>query len=336
MNLFIPLFYLFLPTEGNGKIPRVSGVRMNTFAIITNDACALPRNLREEYGVDEVFLGNVDFPDGHTEKADLDWERMTATEYFTGMADKKHIYKTSCANIDEIYESMARQAKQGKDIICIVLSAALSGTYGFSIKAAEKIMADYPNVKVKVIDSLRYSTALGMIVLEACMRRSEGLSFEETCAWVEEHKYNVHEMGMMDDMFFLARTGRVTKAKAFFGNLAGIEPMAEFNHEGMSEVVAKAKGKKKAIEAIVAYLKDRIVDPEHHLLFVCHSIREKEATFLAKLIEEQVPAMKVIVSSVDQSSGASIGPGLVAAFFYGKSITEGLVEEKALMAKILG
>ena len=309
---------------------------MHSFAIITNDACALPRNLREEYGVDEVFYGNIEFPDGHSEKGDLDWERMTATSYFNSMASKKFIYKTSCANVDEIYETMERQAKQGKDILCIVLSGALSGTYPFSIKAGEKIMKDYPNVKVKVIDSMRYSTALGMIVLEACMRRAEGMSFDETVAWVEEHKRNFHQMGMMDDMFFLARTGRVSKAKAFFGNLAGIEPMAEFNSEGMSEVVAKAKGKKKAIDAIVAYVKDRITEPEKHLLFVCHSIREKEALFLAKALMEAVPAMKIIVSSVDQSSGATIGPGLVAAFFYGKPISNDLEEEKALMTSILG
>ena len=103
-----------------------------TFAIITNDACALSKALREEYGVDEVFIGNIDYPDGRSEKADLDWERITPEEYFGGMADKKHIYKTSCANIDEIYTAMANQAKLGKDVLCIVLSGGLSGSVHIS------------------------------------------------------------------------------------------------------------------------------------------------------------------------------------------------------------
>ena len=307
-----------------------------TFAIITNDACALSKALREEYGVDEVFIGNIDYPDGRSEKADLNWERITPEEYFGGMADKKHIYKTSCANIDEIYDAMAKQAKLGKDILCIVLSAGLSGTYDFSIKAAERIEKDFPNIHVKVVDSMRYSTALGMIVLEACLRRKEGMSFEETCKWIEENKCRFHQMGMMDDMFFLARTGRVSKAKAFFGNLAGIEPMAEFNYEGLSEVVGKAKGKKKAIAAIVEYAKDRIENPEEHVLFVCHSIRPKEAEVLAKALEDAIHPKQIIITTVDQSSGANIGPGLCAAFFYGKPITKDLVDEKALMGNILG
>lgn len=307
-----------------------------TFAIITNDACALSKELREEYGVDEVFIGNIDYPDGRSEKADLDWERITPEEYFGGMADKKHIYKTSCANIDEIYDAMAKQAKLGKDILCIVLSAALSGTYDFSIKAAERIEKDFPNIHVKVVDSMRYSTALGMIVLEACLRRKEGMSFEETCKWIEENKCRFHQMGMMDDMFFLARTGRVSKAKAFFGNLAGIEPMAEFNYEGLSEVIGKAKGKKKALAAIVSYAKDRIENPEEHVLFVCHSIRSKEAEMLAKALEDAIHPKQIIITTVDQSSGANIGPGLCAAFFYGKPITKDLVDEKALIANILG
>lgn len=307
-----------------------------TFAIITNDACALTKALREEYGVDEVFIGNIDYPDGRSEKADLDWEKITPEEYFGGMADKKHIYKTSCANIDEIYDAMAKQAKLGKDILCIVLSAGLSGTYDFSIKAAERIEKDFPNIHVKVVDSMRYSTALGMIVLEACLRRKEGMSFEETCKWIEENKCHFHQMGMMDDMFFLARTGRVSKAKAFFGNLAGIEPMAEFNYEGLSEVVGKAKGKKKALAAIVEYAKDRIENPEEHVLFVCHSIRPKEAEVLAKALEDAIHPKQIIITTVDQSSGANIGPGLCAAFFYGKPITKDLIDEKALMANILG
>lgn len=309
---------------------------MNQFAIITNDACALPRSLREEFGVDEVFIGNVEYPDGSSKKADLDWENTTPEAYFKSMASKKFIYKTSCANVDEIYASMESQAKQGKDILCIAISSALSGAHGFATKAAERIMVDYPKIKVRVIDSMRYSTALGMIVLEACARRKEGMSFEDTCAWVEEHKKNFHQMGIMDDMFFLARTGRISKAKAFFGNLAGIEPMAEFSENGLSEVIAKAKGKKKGLQAVVDYVKDRIVDSDSHILFVCHSIREQEAEWLAKALEEAVHPMRIVISTVDQTSGANIGPGLCATFFYGKPISQGLEEEKALMAKILG
>ena len=309
---------------------------MSNFAIITNDACALPRALREEYGVDGVFLGNVEYPDGRSEKADLDWERTTPEEYFNSMVSKKFIYKTSCANIDEIYECMKVHAEEGKDILCIVLSEGLSGTYAFSTKAAERIHADYPNVQVKVIDSKRYSTALGMIVLEACLRRKEGMSFEETCAWVENNRNRFHQMGIMDDMFFLARTGRVSKAKAFFGNLAGIEPMAEFSENGMSEVIAKGKGKKKALDAVAAYCKKLIEEEDKHVLFICHSLRPKEAEFLRQRIEELVHPKQIIVSTVDQSSGANVGPGLAAAFFFGKPISAGLEQEKAVIAEILG
>ena len=306
------------------------------FAIITNDSCALPKAMREEYGVDGVFYGNIEYPDGHSEKADLDWERMTPEQYFGGMADKKHIYKTSCANIDEIYDCMAVHAKEGKDVLCIVISSALSGTYPFSTKAAERIEKDFPGVHVKVVDSMRYSTALGMLVLEACLRRKEGLGFEETYNWVEDNKNRFHQMGIMDDMFFLARTGRVSKAKAFFGNLAGIEPMAEFSSNGLSEVVGKAKGKKKGLQAVVEYIKDRIDAPEEHILFVCHSVRPKEAEWLKNAIEEAVHPKQIVMSSVDQTSGANMGPGLAAAFFYGKRISQDLAEEKSLMTKILG
>ena len=43
---------------------------------------------------------------------------------------------------------------------------------------------------------------------------------------------------------------------------------------------------------------------------------------------------EVIINPVGMACGASIGPGLCAAFYQGKPISEDLKEEKAIMAQI--
>ncbi len=308
---------------------------MSKFALVTDSGCALTKDLRDRFGIEGVALGNLAYPDGHSEKADLDWERTTPKEYFDSMASKKFIYQSSCPNINEIEDLFRPFAKEGRDVLMVTISHGLSGTFNFALKAAENIMKEFPKAKIVVVDSLRYSTAEGLILSYAAKLRDEGKSAEETAKWIEENKGRFHQIGIMDDLFFLARTGRISKAKAFFGNMASVEPIADFNYDGLSEVIGKGKGKKKTLLADIKYIKATIEKPEEQLIFVCHSNRDELADWFAEEIKKEIAPKEIIVSSVDQFCGANIGPGLVATFYVGSPISEDLSKEKALMAECL-
>ena len=307
---------------------------MHSFAIIADNSCALRKEYRERFGVDGIIYGTITYPDGHTETGDLDYERITPEEYFRSIS-KKAMYKTACANIDQMKDVMRPFAEAGKDIVFLTISSALSGTYNFGVKAAEQIEKEYPGVHVYVVDSQRYASALALLVQEACARREEGLSALETRDWLEQNKNCFHQMGIMDDLYFLARTGRIAKAKAFFGTMAGIKPMGEFSSCGLTEAIGKAKGTKAGLDATIAYMQNRIVDPDKHIVFIAHSIREKEAKYLEEKIAEVIKPKEIICLPLDQTSGANMGPGLAAAFFYGKPISADLAEEKTVITEIL-
>lgn len=117
--------------------------------------------------------------------------------------------------------------------------------------------------------------------------------------------------------------------------MAGIKPMGEFSASGLTEAIGKAKGTKNGLDATVAYIQDRILEPEKHIIFIANSLREKEAKYLEDKIREVIKPKEIISLPVDMSSGANMGPGLCAAFFYGKPISEDLAEEKALITSIL-
>lgn len=308
---------------------------MSTFALVTDSGCALTKDLRERFKIDAYVSGNVTFPDGHTEKADLDWNKRTPEEFFSSMSDKKFILKTSCPNIDEIEALFLPYVNEGREVLMITISHGLSGTYNFALKAAEKVMAEHPGSKIRIVDSLRYSTAQGMLLSYASKMRDEGKSCDEVADWIEDNKGCFHQIGIMDDLFFLARTGRVNKAAALMGSLVGVEPMADFSSNGLCSVIGKGKGKKKSLEACVEYLKRLSIDPSSQTMFLAHSLRQKEADLLKKILQERIGPKEIIVSSVDMFCGANIGPGLVAVFFYGQRISEDLEVEKATMASCL-
>lgn len=307
---------------------------MHSFAIIADNSCALRKEYRERFGVDGVVYGTITYPDGHTEFGDLDYERITPEQYFRSIS-KKAMYKTACANVDQMIEVMSKFAKEGQDILFLTISSALSGTYNFGLKAAQEVEKLYKGVHVYVVDSQRYASALALLVQEACALREEGKTAKQTVAWIEENKNCFHQMGIMDDLYFLARTGRIAKAKAFFGTMAGIKPMGEFSSCGLTEAIGKAKGTKNGLDATIAYMKDRIVEPEKHIVFIANSLREKEAKYLEDKIRAEIQPKEIISLPLDQTSGANMGPGLAAAFFYGKPISADLSEEKALITSIL-
>lgn len=308
---------------------------MSEFVIIPDTSCDLTRELRERFDIPDYIKGLVYFPDGHSEPSDLDWDKYDPVEFYESMTDKKTLYKTACAPTGDIIDVFEKQLKAGKDILSITLSSALSATYQTCEMVKRELLEKYPERKIICVDSMRYSTALSLVVILAAMKRAEGATLEETAQYVEDNKHCVHQIGPMDDLFFLVKTGRISNFKAFFGTLVGINPMADFNRQGMSEVLAKFKGKKAAFDAVIKYMRETIIDPENQIVFVAHSNREKAAYLLRDMIEQEFHPKEIIINHIGMSCGASIGPGLCAAFYYGKEISEGMENEKAIMNAIV-
>ncbi len=307
---------------------------MSKFTIISDTSCDLTFELRERFGIDDYAKGIIYYPDGHDELLSLDWDNMTPEEYYTSMKSKNALYKTASVPVGELTEAFERHLKKGEDILFLTLSTGLSSTYSEACLVAANLMKKYPDRKILCVDSLRYSTALGLIAVMASKKRDEGKSLEETFEYLEEAKHTVHQMGPMDDLFFLCKTGRISNFKAFFGSLVGVNPMADFNRNGLSEVLTKAKGKSMAFKLTLGYMEKTIVNPEEQIIFVAHSNREKYALQLAEMIKERFNPKEVIINPVGMSCGASIGPGLCAAFYQGTPISEDYSEEKEIMAKL--
>lgn len=308
---------------------------MSDFVIIPDASSDMIKPLRQRFDIPDYVGSQIYFPDGHSEAVDMDWEKYDPKWFFDSMTDKKTIYKTAYAPAGEIIEVYEKYLSQGLDVLALTLSSGLSGTFQACDRVAKELMEKYPERKIICVDSLRYSSALTLLVTMAAEKRKAGATLEETAAYIENIKHHIHQIGPMDDLFFLVKTGRISNFKAFFGTLVGINPMADFNRQGMSEVLGKFKGKKAAFDGIIAYMKETIINPQDQIIFVGHSNREQAAEVLAQRIREEFSPKEVIINSIGMSCGASIGPGLCAAYYYGTEITEGLTREKEIMNHIL-
>lgn len=306
---------------------------MKEFKIMADATCDLTKELSEKYGIITI-PGHLVFPEGKELKAFLDWDTVPRDEFYTDLKKRPDEYSTSPANVDEFAGYMEEAAKKGCDMIVMTISSGISGAFSFASKAKEQVEKKY-NVKINVIDTLRFGPGFGLMAVYASQLRAEGKSIDEVTAWIEDNKNRFHQAGWLDDLSFVAKKGRLTHAKAFFGTLAGVKPIGEFDYNGLTTVIGKAKGSKKAYTALLSYIEGTIEDPEEQIIFIAQTNRLPQAEEYKKLIEENFHPKAVYIKDVFPSCGINIGPGLMAAYYVGKPISKDLSFEKDLLNKYL-
>ena len=305
---------------------------MADYVILTDSSTDLTKDLRERFGIDDYLPGNITFPDGHTEDSTLDWENISPQDFYTSMS-KDSMYTTGIKNIEVQEAFFEKYLKQGLDILSISLSHSLSNTFDSCRKAAQNLLEKYPERKIIIVDSLRYSAGDGLLVSIAGDMKKAGASLEEVAEWLENNKHRCHQTGTVDDLKFLAKMGRCSNVSAFMGSLINIKPIAEFNRDGMNQIITKVTGYKKLFSAVIEYMKATI-DPEPKRIFVSHTFRKAQWLQLQELIRENFPTAEIIPTTVNMANGSSIGPGMVVAFYMGKEISEGLAEETKILEEI--
>ena len=131
------------------------------------------------------------------------------------------------------------------------------------------------------------------------------------------------------------KKGRLTHSKAFFGKLAGVKPIGEFDYNGLTTVIGKVKGAKKAYSVLLNYMENTIVNASEQTIFIAQTSRYPQAEKYKEMIMERFHPKEVIINDVFPSCGINIGPGLMAAYYIGTPISKGLTEEKALLERII-
>lgn len=307
---------------------------MSKFVIIPDSASDLTSSLMKEYNIPEMIPLILTVNDKVYPSATGDWTGISSKEFYS-LIKNKNTHVTSGAPSPEqcmaIYE---KYLSQGFDVLIITISSALSSTYSYACKAKEELEAKYPERKIFVLDSKRYSTAELLLIINASRLQSQGKTIEETYETLLNIRAHLHQAGPMDDLMFLATKGRISNSKAFMGTIIGINPIGEVNSEGLTKVLCKVKGSRKALKVCVEYMKNTIIDPKNQTIVIAHSNREDKANLYRSLIESEIQPKEIIMTEVGMACAPNIGPGLCAAYYYGNELSEDLSVEKQIFDSI--
>ncbi len=304
------------------------------FVILADVSCDISKEFRKEYDI-ELVPGHFSTPDGKEHVGDCSWDEFDRDAFYKELKKNPSGFQSAPASVEEFRLVFKKHAEAGEAIIGLCLSAAMSGTYSFMCSARDQVLEEIPNAEIHICDTRRFGPVAGLMCIYLSLLRKEGKSAKETFDWLEENKNRFHQTGWMDDLSFVAKKGRITHAKAFFGNLIGVKPIGEFDYNGMTTVIGKGKGEDKTMAALLEYMAAHIEEPEKQIVFVATSNEHKQAEKFKAMIENRFHPKAVYVCDVYSNCGINVGPGLMASYYMGKPITEGLVEESECMKNIL-
>ena len=287
---------------------------MATYQIITDSCCDFTEQQYRENQLLSVPLtvmydgkAHNNFSDPKSVKAFYDTLRtgVTAT--------------TSAANPENWSAVMEPVLKDGKDILVLGFTSALSATYQSAVIAAEELREKYPERKIRLVDTRCAALGQGLLIWRACRKRDEGFSMEELAAWVEENKLHVCHWVTVDDLSHLKRGGRISGATALVGTMLNIKPIIHVDDEGRLVNVGKCRGRKAATEHIAAKLGEAGEGFDNSTVFVAHGDCPDDAAELERILKSKYGVKEVVTGYVGPVIGAHTGPGVLVVFFLGNN-----------------
>ena len=283
------------------------------YRIITDSCCDFPKDMIPTMDIDIVNLSLLFRGHELTDPSDKEIQEMYAALRAGEAAS------TSAVNPEGWKNAIEPVVAAGKDALVMAFSSGLSTTYQSAIIAAEELMEKYPQRTIKVVDTLSASLGQGLYVWYACQKRDEGMSLEELYQWCEEHKSNIAHWFTVDDLMFLKRGGRISAATALVGTMLNIKPILHVDDNGKLVSVAKARGRKSALDALAKKLAEDGLPGENETVFISHGDCLQDAQYVANLCKEKYGVKNVVIGYVGAVIGSHAGPGTVAFFFLGKN-----------------
>jgi DegV family protein with EDD domain len=201
-------------------------------------------------------------------------------------------------------------------ILSLHLAANLSGTF----QSAGTAAAELGDGRVRTIDTETASAGITLLGLAIQRRLERGTTDEEIDALVERYKDEHGLLFTVDTLEFLARGGRIGRAKAFAGELLHVKPILSIR-KGEVIPIKRVRGARKAFQEFVDALESETKDEPGLRVGVAHAAAPERAVELEKMVRDLRPQAQIeIDTALGAVIGAHAGPGTVGFFWFTDSL----------------
>jgi DegV family protein with EDD domain len=232
---------------------------------------------------------------------------LTAHEFYERLRTSPELPTTSQPTPGDFAACYAELGEYER-ILSIHLASTLSGTYQSAVSAADD--------RVRVIDSESASVGITLLALAVQRRLDRGTTDEEIDELVARYHRDLGLLFTVDTLEFLARGGRIGKAKAFAGQLMNVKPILSIR-DGEVIPLKRVRGNRKAFQEFVDALGSQTRDEPGLRVGIAHADAPDRMRELEKMVRDLRPQAEIEhETSLGAVIGAHAGPGTVGFFWF--------------------
>lgn len=278
---------------------------MKKIKIVTDSTADLTKEQVEAMGITIVPL-NV-LVDGETYVDGVDF---TPTEYLEKLKNAAELPKSSQPATGAFAEVFTKLHEEGYDIICILISEHISGTY-----QSAKMAAEMTGANVAVHSSHSATCGEQIQILEAYRMIEDGHNLEEIIARLEAVRNEVKLYIGVDSVENLVKGGRLSKGKGLLTQLLNIKPIIVFK-DGSMEPDHKVRSMNQVAKYFIEKLEQDLEGKEIKYLYAIHVGAEESAQAFAKELAERYSLESVPVVAGTAVLATHVGPGTMAICYF--------------------
>ena len=236
---------------------------MSKIMILTDSCCDLTKETIEELGI-TVLPFEITFC-GQTFREIFD---KSTKEFYDMMLTTDEIPKHSQLSPLTFEETYTRLYNEGyTDIISVSINSEGSGTFNNSIIGKNDFYEKNPDAKMRIfnIDSRCYTVFYGYPIIEAVKKIRKGAEAEDIVAYLEDW-FNICAIYAVPySLKYARKSGRISAAAAFAGELLGLKPIIEFA-DNKTTTVEKIRGEKSIVPKLADCAEKRMTPQTPYII----------------------------------------------------------------------
>lgn len=231
--------------------------------------------------------------------------------FYEAVLASSQLTTTSQPSIGDFVEVYGPLLDEGRDIVSLHLSGAISGTCEAARQAAEHLASEgRDGERITVVDSRITAGGLSLCVLAAANEIQRGGSVGDVVARVEAAREGVDTLIMVDTLEYLRKGGRIGGAQAWIGGALRIKPLIKL--EETVKPVEKVRTTSRAIERLKEFAQRKATSGEEMTWTVQHIQSPELAADVAAWCREVFQCEGAFLDEMSTVLGCHAGPGLVA------------------------
>lgn len=271
-----------------------------TVKIVTDTLSDITGDLIKQLGITVVPLYVRFGEDVYRDRVDI-----TSEDFYRRLMNEPKLPSTTQPTPNDFAEVYRNLAQETDEILVITVSSKLSGTYQSAMQAKDYIKN---KCRIEIVDSQNVAMGQGLIVISAVNAVKAGANLDKVTDMTRKAISRSHLIAYFDTLKYLAKGGRIGKAKEFLGSMLSVKQILMVK-DGEMAPLTRVHSLRTGMDFLYS-VPSRY--PNIEGLAVEHTTNIEEGNNLVERLAKTYPQIPIYRSIISPVVGTYSGPGAMA------------------------